>query len=275
MLNLTLNRREFLAAGGSLVVSFALAPGAFARQTAPIKTVSAGEVDGFLAIAADGTVTVYSGKVDLGTGVRTALMQIAAEELDVPHDRIRVIEGDTLLTPDQGATTSSVTISRGGMEIRRAAATARAALINEAAKVLGTPPEQLTTENGAVVSRADGRNVPYSRLVGGKNFSLKLDAKARVKDPKTYRIVGKPVARVDIPEKVAGTFIFMHDFLVPGMMHARVIRPPTMRGRLISLDDTAARRIPGYVSTVRKNDFVAVIARDEWAAIRAARAVRT
>lgn len=275
MLNSTLNRREFLAAGGSLIVSFALTPGAVAQQSAPVKTVSTGEVDGFLAIAADGTVTVYSGKVDLGTGVRTALMQIAAEELDVPLDRIRVIEGDTLLTPDQGATTSSVTISRGGMEIRRAAATARAALINEAAKVLGLSPEQLTTENGAVVSRPDGRNVPYSRLVGGKNFSLKLDAKARVKDPKTYRIVGTPVARVDIPAKVAGTFVFMHDFRVPGMLHARVIRPPTMRGRLTSLDDTAARKIPGYVSTVRKNDFVAVIARDEWAAIRAARAVRT
>lgn len=275
MSNTMLNRREFLAAGGSLVVSFAISPGALAQQTAPAKTVSIGEVDGFLAIAADGTVTVYSGKVDLGTGVRTALMQIAAEELDVPLDRIKVIEGDTLLTPDQGATTSSVSISRGGMEIRRAAATARAALIEEGAKVLGLPAEELTTDNGAVVSRADGRNVPYSRLVGGRNFSLKLDAKARVKDPKTYRIVGKPVARVDIPAKVAGTFVFMQDFRVPGMLHARVIRPPTMRGRLTAVDDTAARKIPGYVSTVRKSDFLAVVARDEWAAIRAARALRT
>ena len=275
MPNSTLNRREFLAAGGSLVVSFALAPRAVAQQSAPARTVSIGEVDGFLAIAADGTVTVYSGKVDLGTGVRTALMQIAAEELDVPLDRIRMIEGDTLLTPDQGATTSSVSISRGGMEIRRAAATARAALMNEAAKVLGLPPEQLTTENGAVVSRADGRNVPYSRLVGGRNFSLKLDPKARVKDPKAYRIVGQSVARVDIPAKVAGTFVFMHDFRVPGMLHARVIRPPTMRGRLAALDDAPARKVPGYVRTVRRENFVAVVARDEWAAIRAARSVRT
>ena len=275
MLNPSLSRREFLAAGGSLIVSFALAPAALAQQAASGKTVAIGEVDGFLAIGADGTLTVYSGKVDLGTGVRTALMQIAAEELDLPLSRIEVIEGDTLLTPDQGATTSSVTISRGGMEIRRAAATARAALIAEAARVLELPAEQLTTENGAVVARSDGRNVPYSRLVGGRHFSLKLDAKARVKDPRTYTIVGKPVARVDIPAKVAGTFVFMHDFRVPGMLHARVIRPPTMRGRLTSLDDSAARKIPGYVSTVRKNDFVAVVARDEWAAIRAARATRT
>ena len=133
MLKTTLNRREFLAAGGSLVVSFAISPGALAQGPVPVKTVSLGEVDGFLAIAADGTVTVYSGKVDLGTGVRTAFMQIAAEELDVPLDRVRVIEGDTLLTPDQGATTSSVSISRGGMEIRHAAATARAALIYKGA----------------------------------------------------------------------------------------------------------------------------------------------
>ena len=275
MLKTTLNRREFLAAGGSLVVSFAISSGALAQGPVPVKTVSLGEVDGFLAIAADGTVTVYSGKVDLGTGVRTAFMQIAAEELDVPLDRVRVIEGDTLLTPDQGATTSSVSISRGGMEIRHAAATARAALINEGAKALGLPAENLTTENGAVVSRADGRSVAYSRLVGGRNFALKLDAKARVKDPKSYRIVGQPVPRVDIPAKVAGTFVFMQDYRVPGMLHARVVRPPTMRGRLSAVDDSAARRIPGYVKMVRKNDFVAVIARDEWAAIRAARALST
>ena len=273
-MNATMNRRDFLAASGSLIVTFALAPEALAQSPPAIKTVSTGEVDGFLAIAADGTVTLYSGKVDLGTGVRTALMQIAAEELDVALDQITMVEGDTFLTPDQGATTSSVTISTGGMQIRRAAATAHAALVAEAAKTLNVPPEQLMTANGAVVSTADGRSVSYSRLVGGKNFSLKVDAKARAKDPKSYKIVGKSVARVDVPAKVAGTFVFMHDFRVPGMLHARMIRPPTMRGRLVAFDDAAARRIPDYVGTVRKHNFVAVVARDEWAAIRAARAVQ-
>lgn len=270
-----LNRREFLAASGALVVSFALPGGVSAQAFAPAKSLSVGEVDGFLAIGADGTITVYSGKVDLGTGVRTALMQIAAEELDVPLERITMVEGDTLLTPDQGATISSVSISRGGMEIRRAAATARAALVAEGAKVLGTTTDQLATANGAVVSRADGRTVPYARLVGGRNFSLKLDPKAPTKDPKGYKLVGKPVPRVDIPAKVAGTFAYMHDFKVPGMLHARVVRPPTMRGRLSAIDDLAAQKIPGYVSTVRKGDFVAVLADNEWAAIRAARALKT
>ena len=275
MISTTLNRREFLAAGGALVVSFALPGNASAQAFAPAKSLSVGEVDGFLAIGADGAVTIYSGKVDLGTGVRTAFMQIAAEELDVPLQRVTVVEGDTLLTPDQGATTSSVSISRGGVEIRRAAATARAALIAEAAKLLNVAAEQLTTENGAVVLKADGRSMPYAKLVGGKNFSLKLDPKARVKDPKSYRFVGKSVQRVDIPAKVYGTFAYMHDFKLPGMLHARVVRPPTMRGRLSDVDDAAAKKIPGYVSTVRKGDFVAVLARDEWSAIRAARVLKT
>ena len=270
-----LNRREFLAASGALVVSFALPGNVSAQGFAPAKSLSVGEVDGFLAIGAEGAITVYSGKVDLGTGVRTALMQIAAEELDVPLERITMIEGDTLLTPDQGATTSSVSISRGGVEIRRAAATARAALMAEAARTLGTTTDQLATENGAVVSRADGRVLPYAKLVGGRNFALKLDPKARVKDLASYKLVGKSVPRVDIPAKVAGTFAYMHDFKVPGMLHARVVRPPTMRGRLSGVDDLAAKKIPGYVRTVRKGDFVAVLAHDEWAAIRAARALKT
>jgi len=277
MLNQPMNRRNFLAMSGSLVVTFTL-PGAAssapARQAGPVKTVALDEVDGFLAVNADGTMTVYTGKVDLGTGIRTAFTQIAGEELDMPLNRIRIVEGDTLLTPDQGATISSISISRGGMEIRQAAATARAALIGEASKVLGVAPEQLATEDGSVMSRQDGRRVPYEKLIGDRNFSIKVNAKAPVKDPKSYKVVGKPVARVDIPEKMWGEFSFVHDFRLPGMLHARVIRPAAMGAQLLSVDDAAARRIPGFVATVRRNNFLAVVARDEWAAIRAARAVK-
>ena len=276
MLTHPINRREFLALGGSLVVSFSLpglAAGAPAPGARPEKTIALDEVDGFLAVNADGTVTVYTGKVDLGTGIRTAFMQIAGEELDLPLDRIRIVEGDTLLTPDQGATISSISISRGGMEIRQAAATARAALIAEAAKVLGVSPEQLATEDGSVVSRADGRRLAYARLIGERNFSIKVNAKAPVKDPNSYRLVGKPVARVDIPEKISGAFGFVHDIRLPGMLHARVIRPAAMGARLVSVDDAGARAIPGFVATVRRSNFLAVVARDEWAAIRAARAL--
>lgn len=272
----SMSRRNFLAMSGSLVVTFSLpgmASGALAREAPAGKSVALDEVDGFLAVNADGTMTVYTGKVDLGTGIRTAFIQIAGEELDMPLDKIRIVEGDTLLTPDQGATISSISISRGGMEIRQAAATARAALITEASKVLGVAPAQLATEAGAVVSRLDGKRLAYAKLIGDRNFSIKVNAKAPVKDPKNYKVVGKPVPRVDIPEKMLGEFSFVHDFRLPGMMHARVIRPVAMGAQLISVHDAAARKIPGFVAMVRRNNFLAVVARDEWAAIRAARAV--
>lgn len=270
-----MNRREFLLASGAMIVSFAPSStmAAEAKGHVAPKTVSLTEVDGFLAIGADGRVTVFSGKVDLGTGVRTALMQIAAEELDVALEQIHVVQGDTLLTPDQGATISSVSISRGGVEVRRAAATARAALVEEAARRWALAPGGLTTQAGAVVA-ADGRRLAYAQLVGGRSFSLKVDPKVRTKDPSSYTIVGRSIPRVDIPAMVTGQFEYMHDFRLPGMLHARVARPPTMRGRLGAVDDGAAKRIPGYVATVRRGNFLAVVARDEWAAIRAVHALR-
>lgn len=269
-----MDRRGFLAAGGTLVVGFSIAGGsASAQGFRPVRSLGLAEVDTFLAVAADGRVTLYSGKVDLGTGVRTALMQIAAEELDLPLARVSVVQGDTLLTPDQGATISSVSISRGGIEVRRAAATARAALLATASARLGVPVERLATVDGEVRA-PDGRTIGYGSLVGDRRFSLKVDPKVRVKDPASYRLVGRSVPRVELPAMVTGQFEFMHDVRVPGMLHARVVRPPAMRGRLGEVDDAAARRIPGYETTVRVRDFLAVVARDEWAAVRAARVLR-
>ncbi len=269
-----MDRRGFLAAGGGLCVGLSLGGGrASAQGFRAARGLSLGEVDTFLAVAADGRVTLYSGKVDLGTGVRTALMQIAAEELDLPMSRVSVVQGDTLLTPDQGATISSVSISRGGVEVRRAAATARAALLAAAAREWSVPVEGLATLDGEVRA-PDGRALDYGKLVGGRTFMLKVDPKVKVKDPASYRLVGRSVPRVELPAMVTGQFEFMHDVRVPGMLHARVVRPPAMRGRLGEVDDSAARRIPGFVATVRVRDFLAVVARDEWAAIRAARALR-
>jgi nicotinate dehydrogenase subunit B len=152
------SRREFLKTGGALVVTFAVGGGIgnAAAQAAPAKTVAADQVDGFLAIDAKGNVTVYSGKVDLGTGVRTALTQIAAEELSVPLDRVTVIQGDTLLTPDQGITFASLSIQVGGMQIRQAAATARDALLGQAAMTLGVAKDMLTISKGTVTPKSGG-----------------------------------------------------------------------------------------------------------------------
>ena len=270
------SRRDFFKTGGSLVVTFSLAglaPPAAAQGVAA-KTVAADEVDGFVAIDAAGKATVYSGKVDLGTGVHTAITQIAAEELDLPFDRVSVVQGDTLLTPDQGPTFGSLSIQNGGMQIRQACATARQALVAEAAQRLGVPAAALATEGGAVVARASGKRVGYGELIGGKSFQLKVAKDAQPKDPANYSIVGKPIPRLDIPDKVTGAFTYMQDFRRPDMVHARVIRPAAIGARLESYDDSAAQKIPGFIRTVRRDNFLAVVAETEWAAIRAARAVR-
>jgi nicotinate dehydrogenase subunit B len=270
-------RRDFLKAGGALVVTFSLGTSdqSVAAESAPAKTVALDQVDGFLAIDAKGNVTVYSGKVDLGTGIRTAMTQIAAEELSVPLNRVTVIQGDTLLTPDQGVTYGSLSIQNGGMQIRQAAATARQALLAEGATKLGVDKDAVVVKDGVVSPRSGGRGVDYAALVGGKDFRLAVDAKAPTKDPKDYGIVGKSVARLDIPDKVTGRFTYMQDFRRKGMLHARVIRPAGMKATLLSWGDFDCHKIPGYVGPVKKGNFIAVLARTEWGAIAASRAIET
>src|SRR5262249_5057931 len=197
ILGTTGTRRDFVK--GALLVSFGLAGGialARAQGIAAAKTVAIEEVDGFLAIGADGNATVYCGKVDLGTGVQTALTQIAAEELDLPIERITVIQGDTALTPDQGPTYASWSIQIGGMQLRQAAATARMALLEMSAQRVGVPATKLSTSNGTVTGAA--KSISYGELVGGQIFARKVDKDAPVKDPATYTIVGKSVPRLDI-----------------------------------------------------------------------------
>jgi nicotinate dehydrogenase subunit B len=273
------SRREFLKSGGALIVTFTLPAGtggvALAQGTATTKSVAIDQVDGFLAIDAKGSVTVYSGKVDLGTGIRTAMAQIAAEELSVPLDRVTVVQGDTLLTPDQGITFGSLSIQNGGMQLRQAAATARQALQSEGAARLGVAPDAVVCKDGAVVSKAGGKGVDYAKLVGGKEFRLALDAKAPLKDPKDYAIVGKPIPRLDIPDKVTGRFTYMQDFKRKGMLHARVIRPKAMKATLQQWSDFDCVKIPGYVGVVKKGNFLAVLARTEWASIVARRTIET
>ncbi|HEY8288846.1 MAG TPA: molybdopterin cofactor-binding domain-containing protein, partial [Acetobacteraceae bacterium] len=275
MMHLAIDRRNFLVGSGALVVSLMAAepvgPAVAADATAT-KSVAANEVDGFLAIDAKGLVTVYSGKVDLGTGVHTGMMQIVAEELDVPMSRVTVIEGDTALTPDQGPTYGSLSIQKGGMQIRQAAATARRALTQEAAKQLGAAQSDLMIADG-VIRSASGKSVSYADLIGGKLFSLKLDPTAPVKNPKTFTLVGTPVARVDIPAKVTAQFTYMQDFRVPGMLHGRAVRPPAIGATLQGIDEGSVRNIPG-VRVVREGSFLGVVAETEWAAIKASRQLK-
>ena len=271
-----LSRRAVLA-GGALTVTFALAGArlkALAQGAAAApRSVDPKEVDAFLAVNGDGTVTLYTGKVDLGQGLRIAMRQIAGEELGIGVDMIKYVEGDTALTPDQGRTSGSNGIQRGGMQIRQAAATARAALIELAAQRLNVKGDDLVASNGEVRPKSGGTGVRFAELIGGRNFNLKLDPKAPLKDPATYTLVGKPLARPDVPAKCTGSFTYMQDFSLPGMVHARVIRPPAIGAKLVSVDESSIKDFAG-ASVVRIKDFLAVVASEEWTAIRAARALR-
>ena len=267
------SRRAFLE--GAMVVGFSLlnrATGAFAQgvaQPGPDATA----VDSFLAVNADGSVTVFCGKVDLGQGLRIAMRQMAAEELGIGVDRINLIEGDTDLTPDQGPTAGSSGVMRGGVQIRQAAATARQALLRRGADRLGRPPEDLAILGGEVRPKAGGSGIALAELMRVRSFELKLDPKAPLADPATYALVGQSLPRPDVPAKCAGVHVYVHDFTLPGMLHARVIRPPAIGARLLSVDESAISHLPA-ARVVRLRDFLAVVAEDEWIALKAADALR-
>jgi len=267
----SVSRRSVLEASGLLVVAFSLAPRfMFANASSAAKPVAPDLVDSYLAIGADGRVTVYSGKVDLGTGLYTALTQIVAEELDVPLGHVTLIQGDTLLTPDQGPSFGSLSIQNGGAQLRRAAATARRALLERAAVKFKTSASTLAIRDGVIVGE-NGRELAFGSLVGGRVLSLKLDQDAPLKSPADFKLVGKPVRRLDIPDKVTGRFTFMQDFKRPGMLHGRVILPPALGATLVSYDESSISAIAGIVKVVRIENFLGVVAKSEWSAIKAAR----
>jgi CO/xanthine dehydrogenase Mo-binding subunit len=271
-----LSRREILAGGGALIVAFSMRPGAssFAQGAVGSKPLALTEVDSYLSIDAEGMATIYSGKVDLGTGLRTALAQIAADELDLPIHSVKIVQGDTALTPNQGTTWGSLSIQVGGVQIRQAAAAARRALVDEAARMLHAKPEELRVVDG-VIKAPSGEALTYGELIGGKSFSITLDPKKPVptKAPKDFALVGKPVPRLDIPDKVTGRFTYIQDFRLPGMVHGRVVRPPAIGAALESVNEDSVKDIPGILKIVREGNFLGVVATSEWAAISAALAL--
>ncbi len=270
-MNSSVNRRSVLKMSGLLVVAFSFAPRfTIASASVVAKPVTPDLVDSYLAIGRDGRITVYSGKVDLGTGLRTALTQIVAEELDVPLSHVTLVQGDTLLTPDQGPSFGSLSIQNGGAQLRRAAATARRALLERAAVKFKTDASTLSIRDGVIVG-PNSRELALGSVVGGRMLSLKLDQNAPLKSPADFKLVGKPVRRLDIPDKVTGRFTFMQDFKRPGMLHGRVIRPSGIGATLVSYDESSISAIPGIVKVVRIENFLGVVAKSEWSAIKAAR----
>jgi nicotinate dehydrogenase subunit B len=238
---------------------------------------SEGAFETFVRISADGLVTAYNGHVDLGTGIRTALGQIVAEELDVSFARVVVVLGDTSQVPNQGATIASETIQISAVPLRKAAAQARQFLIARAAERLELPAEELAIEDGLIRGR-DNRSVSYGELIADQTIRLELAADAAVKAASNYSIVGQSVPRVDLPAKATGELTYVHDVRVPGMLHGRVVRPPYagidagvfVGTSLIAVDETSVRDITGLVAVVRIGDFIGVVAEREENAVKAA-----
>ena len=284
------SRRQFLKSTGALVVGFQFfppLPRALAQSTVgPGMDADPTSLDSWLAVAADGTITVFSGKVDLGTGVETAMAQIVAEELDVPFNRVKMIGLDTTKAIDQGITAGSRSIERGGPQLRQAAAAAKQELLKLAAARLNSTPDNLVVKDGIVTVAGDSkRSVSYGQLIGGKKFNVKITAtgkgwnmkvapEVKAKNFKDYKIVGTSQKRIELPPKLTGEFVYAHDVRIRGMLHGRVVRPPTIASRPASIDESALKKIPGFVKVVQEGSFVGVVCRTEWAAINAARALK-
>jgi CO/xanthine dehydrogenase Mo-binding subunit len=273
-----LDRRLFLKSGGSLVVAFSLRSGsAAAANFAP---VPANELDSWIAIAEDGTVTAFTGRVDIGTGTQTVYCQAIAEELDIPVQTVSVIMGDTARTPEQGKSTASDSVSLNLRPMRQAAAEARGVLLDLAAEKLGISRERLSTADGAVfVKGQPDRKATYGQLIGGRKFlralaitgeghSTDLLGREPLKARADTTVIGTSVPRVDVPAKVRGEFKFVHDVVVDGMLHGAVLLPPAVGARLVSVEQPS-QPVPGLIKVVAINNFVGVVAETEQAALAA------
>jgi nicotinate dehydrogenase subunit B len=266
-----LTRRDITAALGGIMVSFSLGMRhASAQQPAALPGSLGGNrmLDAWLRINADGTATVFTGKVELGQGIMTALAQIAAEELDLPLARVHIMTADTARSPNEGQTAGSQSVENSGTALRLAGAEVRSILLDIAAKRFGVGADALKVADG-VISAPDGRKVSYGELAGDANLKREATAKIAPKPPAQHKIVGKPVARLDIPAKVTGGAAFVQDVRLPGMLHGRVVRPPRYGAKLESFDEAKIKAMPGVVAVVRDGSFLGVVAEREEQAIRA------
>lgn len=277
------SRRDFLRGAGALVVFFTMAPGQLAADSSAAREaaqegfdttrshIDPQRLEAWLAISADGSVIAHTGKCDFGQGMYTAQTQLIAEELCVALHRVRLVECDTEVTPDQGSTSGSQSTPTNFNvhNLALAAATAREGLLTLASAKLGVPINALTIADG-VVTASSGQNVRYEHLVGGGQLDISLSTTARRKPQDQWTILGRPVPSLDRPALMTGEFLFLQSLKLPGMLHGRVVRPPAMGCRLLHVDNTSVQSIPG-VQVVVVRDFVGVVAPTQWAAIQAAR----
>ena len=268
------SRRDLMAAGGALLVSFSLPRIAVAADPSPLpgSLKQTPMLDAWIRVGGDGGVTVFTGKAELGQGVKTALIQIAAEQLDLAPARIELVTADTGRTPDEQFTAGSHSMQDSGTAILHAAAQVRALLVQAAAVRLGVPAEQLATQGGMVVGQ-DGRSLGYGALAAGLSLHVAATADGALKPWAKDTLIGTAMPRVDIPAKVTGGVAFIQDMRVAGMLHARAVRQPSAGAVLRALDAGPIERMPGVVKVIRDGSFLAVVAEGEWQAVKAWRAL--
>ena len=280
-------RRDFIKTSGFLVVGLSVAGDiplvAQGAGAGPYPDIDFRQLDSWIVIRQDNTATFFVGKTDLGQGTGTAFRQIMADELDMPYDKTSCVMGTTDLTVDQGGSGGSDALQTDGYPMRRVAAEARRVLLEMASARLGVPVAQLAVSDGVVTVAADpSKRVTYGELIGGRKFNVTLNGNninattgaARLKDVNQFKIVGQSPQRYDIPAKVDGTLKWAVDAKVPGMLHARNVRPPTAGAKLVSIDESSVKNVPGFVKVVSKGNYVAVVCEREEQAIQAARQIK-
>ena len=266
------SRRDFLKASGALVVTFSAAAKLDAQVLAgpSVGAPAMDQLDSWIAVAADGRITAYSGKEELGQGISTAQQQLVVEELNVPFDRVTLIYCDTGLTPDQAHTSGSqshpANFNHGNLAL--AAATAREALIGMAADRLKVPAAQLTARDGVI--SGGGQSVTYGELVAGRKFNLTLNRNAKRKHPNTWTVMVQPIVRPDMKAMATGQFEYVHNVKLPGMLHGAVVRPPTVGANVVSVDESSVKDVAGVVKVVVRKNFVGIVAQKPWQAMQAA-----
>lgn len=274
-------QKQLLDSDGVLLVIDQIQPPAGLVPKGQTPTLKPKEQGLFIALCDSGEVYAYNGHVDLGTGVKTALTQIVAEELNLQMAQVTMVLGDTERAPNQGATIASATLQISAVPLRNAAAEARRWLQQQAALHFGVEASQLQFSDG-VFSAPDGATLAFGELLTGRYIELPISGEAPLKPQSEYRLVGSAAPRVDIPGKATGELTWVHDMRLPGMLHGRVIRPPYagydsgsfVGTSLVAIDESSIAHIPGMVAVVQIQDFVGVVAEREEQAIKAMQALR-
>ena len=266
-----LSRRRLLAAGGGLLVSVSLArsdepplPGSL--KDAPL-------LDAWIRVGPDGAITAFSGKAELGQGLKTALTQVVAEQLDVSPARVTLVTADTARTPNEGFTAGSHSMQDSGTALMHAAAQTRTLLLDAAAVALGVAADVLTVSDGVIHAPAGGGARDFGSLAAGLSMHVRAQPSSALKDPASYRVMGTAMPRVDIPAKVSGGAAYVQDMRPDGMLHARAIRQPSAGAELSRADIDTVAKMPGVVKVIRDGSYLAVVAAKEWQAIKAMRAL--